>query len=175
MLRTPHTPPTTPSSSSSSPSSSLQEEFFCLPDPVTTRNIKPHNYGKLSTSGFVDENVFVESGDVIVGKCMPQKAGSTIHNKDTSIALKSNERGFIDRNCHGDRYFTNVTGDGYTFAKVRFDDLFYFPNALPNAFPFPPLRTGADPQRARAYHRRQGVFATRVSISLSLNLFEPVA
>jgi hypothetical protein len=55
---------------------------------------------------------------VIIGKCMPHKQGSTIINKDTSVALKSNERGYIDRNCFGDRYFTNVTGDGYTFAKV---------------------------------------------------------
>ena len=55
---------------------------------------------------------------MIIGKCMPHKQGSTIINKDTSVALKSNERGYIDRNCFGDRYFTNVTGDGYTFAKV---------------------------------------------------------
>ena len=67
----------------------------------------------------MDEDAYVEAGDVIIGKCMPQKQGSVIHNKDTSVALKSNERGFIDRNCYGDRYFTNVTGDGYTFAKVR--------------------------------------------------------
>jgi DNA-directed RNA polymerase II subunit RPB2 len=81
--------------------------------------MKPYNYEKLSANGFVDENGHVEAGDVLIGKCMPQKQGSTIINKDTSVALKSNERGFVDRNCHGDRYFTNVTGDGYTFAKVR--------------------------------------------------------
>jgi DNA-directed RNA polymerase II subunit RPB2 len=81
--------------------------------------MKPYNYAKLGSAGFVDEDGRVEAGDVIIGKCMPQKQGSVIINKDTSVALKSNERGFIDRNCHGDRYFTNVTGDGYTFAKVR--------------------------------------------------------
>ena len=81
--------------------------------------MKPHNYGKISASGFVEENTCVEPGDVIIGKCMPQKQGHAIHNKDTSVALKSNERGFVDRNCHGHRHFTNVTGDGYTFAKVR--------------------------------------------------------
>ena len=81
--------------------------------------MKPNNYDKLGESGFVDEDTCVGPGDVIVGKCMPQKQGHVINNKDTSMALKSNERGFVDRNCHGHRHFTNVTGDGYTFAKVR--------------------------------------------------------
>lgn len=81
--------------------------------------MKPHNYEKVGQSGFVDENTPVEGGDVIIGKCMPQKQGHTVTNKDTSVALKSNERGVVDRNCYGNRHFTNVTGDGYTFAKVR--------------------------------------------------------
>ena len=82
--------------------------------------MKPHNYGKIGASGFVEENTYVEPGDVIIGKCMPQKQGHAINHKDTSVALKNNERGFIDRNCYGNRHFTNVTGDGYTFAKVTF-------------------------------------------------------
>lgn len=65
------------------------------------------------------EDTPVQAGDVIVGKVMPQKQGSAIINRDTSVALKSNERGFVDRNCYGNRFFTNTTGDGYTFAKVR--------------------------------------------------------
>ncbi len=65
------------------------------------------------------EDTQVEPGDVIIGKCMPQKTGQSMGNKDTSIALKSNERGYVDCNCYGHRHFTNVTGDGYTFAKVR--------------------------------------------------------
>ena len=96
-----------------------EEEFFCKPDPAVTRNIKPHNYAKVGQNGFVEENTVVEGGDVIIGKCMPQKQGHTVTHKDTSVALKSNERGVVDRNCYGNRHFTNVTGDGYTFAKVR--------------------------------------------------------
>ena len=83
--------------------------------------MKPYNYAKLGAGGFVNDNAYVEAGDVLIGKCMPQKQGAAIINKDTSVALKSNERGYVDRNCYGDRYFTNVTGDGYTFAKVRGD------------------------------------------------------
>jgi hypothetical protein len=97
-----------------------EEEFFCAPDPATTRSLKPYNYKKLQPCGFVPEDTGVEPGDVIVGKCMPHKTGQTINNKDTSVALKSNERGFVDRNCYGHRHFPNVTGDGYTFAKVTF-------------------------------------------------------
>ncbi len=96
-----------------------EEEFFCKPDPGSTRSMKPYNYAKLDASGFVPENNLVDGGDVIVGKCMPQKIATVLQNKDTSVVLKANERGFIDRNCQGDRYFTNVNGDGYTFCKVR--------------------------------------------------------
>jgi len=56
---------------------------------------------------------------VIIGKCMPQKANNVITYKDTSLVLKNNEQGFIDKNCCNDNEFTNVNGDGYNFAKVR--------------------------------------------------------
>jgi DNA-directed RNA polymerase beta subunit len=96
-----------------------EEEFFCKPDGGNTRAMKPYNYAKLHHSGFVPENSLVDTGDIIIGKCMPQKIGTSLQNKDTSVVLKANERGFIDRNCYGDRYFTNTNGDGYTFAKVK--------------------------------------------------------
>ena len=72
-----------------------EEETFCRPNPLTTRNMKPYNYGLLQPSGFVSEGTFVDSGDIIIGKCMPQKQGHVIVNKDTSVALKSNERGIV--------------------------------------------------------------------------------
>jgi len=96
-----------------------EEEFFCKPDPLTTRSIKPYNYDKLSPDGFVPEGTKVQAGDVVIGRCMPQKQNGVVAHKDTSFAIKGSEGGIIDRNCYGDRHFTNVTGDGYTFAKVR--------------------------------------------------------
>lgn len=96
-----------------------EEEYFCKPDSKTTKQIKPFNYDKLNPEGFVEENKLVEAGDIIIGKCMPQKNGNVILNKDTSVVLKNNEKGFIDRNCYNDKYFTNINGDGYSFAKVR--------------------------------------------------------
>lgn len=97
-----------------------EEEYFCKPtiEPKAIGK-KPYNYNKLNDEGFVPENTLVEGGDVIVGKCMPQKNGNVITYKDTSVVLKANECGFIDKNCYNDNHFTNINGDGYTFAKVR--------------------------------------------------------
>jgi DNA-directed RNA polymerase II subunit RPB2 len=95
-----------------------EEEFFTKPDE-TSRATKPYNYGKITPDGFVPENTFVKNGDVIIGKCMPCKNGSTITYKDNSISLKTNEKCFVDKNCYNDRYFTNINGDGNTFCKVR--------------------------------------------------------
>lgn len=99
--------------------SSGEEEIFGRPNPEHTHGMKPFNYGKLTVDGFVPENAFVESGDVIIGKMMPQKQGSTVTYKDTSVVIKSNERAFVDQNACNDRFFTNVNGDGYAFCKVR--------------------------------------------------------
>jgi hypothetical protein len=96
-----------------------EEEFFCKPDPLKTKGLKPYSYEKLAPCGFVPENTYVDSGDIVIGKCMPQKKDSVIVYKDTSVALKGNEVGYVDKNCHGDKYFTNSNGDGYNFAKVR--------------------------------------------------------
>lgn len=96
-----------------------EEEYFIKPDE-TSRASKPYNYEKLCQDGFVPENTFVQSGDIIIGKCMPCKNGASIIHKDNSIPLKgNNEKGYIDKNCYNDRYFTNINGDGYNFCKVR--------------------------------------------------------
>lgn len=96
-----------------------EEEYFCKPNEKNTK-LKPYNYSKIEESGFVPENTFVQSGDVIIGKCMPHKNSTNqISNKDTSVILKNNEIGFIDKNSFNNNEFINVNGDGYSFAKVR--------------------------------------------------------
>ncbi len=90
-----------------------EEEFYKKPD---IKGIKPFNYDKLEEDGFVKENTYVSSGDIIIGKCMLNKNNV---EKDNSIPLKNNEQGWIDRNCCQDKYFPNINGDGYTFSKVR--------------------------------------------------------
>lgn len=96
-----------------------EEEFFTKPEIDSTKTSKPYNYEKILHDGFVPENTFVQSGDVIIGKCMPNKSNNNITYKDNSIPIKNNECGFIDRNCHNDNYYTTINGDGYNFCKVR--------------------------------------------------------
>lgn len=96
-----------------------EEEFFTKPEMEEGKTSKPYNYDKLQKDGFVPENTYVSTGDVIIGKCMPNKNGNTITYKDNSIPIKNNETGFIDRNCYNDNHFTNINGDGYSFCKVR--------------------------------------------------------
>lgn len=96
-----------------------EEEFFTKPEVDASKSTKPHQHTKIQADGFVPENTYVTTGDVIIGKCMPNKVGNTIHYKDNSVSIKNNESGFIDRNCYNDNYFTNINGDGYNFCKVR--------------------------------------------------------
>jgi DNA-directed RNA polymerase II subunit RPB2 len=96
-----------------------EEEFFCKPNPAATRNMKPCNYGKLNQDGFVPEDTMIQEGDIIIGKCMPQKVGAELIYRDSSVPYKGSDTAFVDRNCHEDNYFTTVNGDGYTFAKTR--------------------------------------------------------
>lgn len=93
-----------------------EEEFFTKPE---VKALKAYNYDKLADDGFVPENSFVEGGDIIIGKCMPNKIGNVINYKDNSIGFKVNDQGFVDSNAYGDKKFCNINGDGYTFAKVR--------------------------------------------------------
>jgi len=96
-----------------------EEEYFCNPIKKEAKNIKPFNYEKLEDNGFVPENTFVKQGDVIIGKCMPNKEGPIIYNKDSSVSLKANEQGYIDKNFVNNNNNLNVNGDGYVFSKVR--------------------------------------------------------
>lgn len=96
-----------------------EEEFFTKPEIDTVKISKPYNYDKIGSDGFVPVNTFVTTGDVVIGKCMPNKVGNVINYKDNSIPIKNNEAGFVDRNCHNDTPFTTINGDGYNFCKVR--------------------------------------------------------
>jgi DNA-directed RNA polymerase beta subunit len=96
-----------------------EEEFYCHPGNEGVKQLKPYNYSKLGSNGFVPENTCVNGSDVIIGKCMPQKINGVIVNKDMSCPLKNNEVCFIDKNCAEHKYFNNTNGDGYNFSKIR--------------------------------------------------------
>jgi DNA-directed RNA polymerase II subunit RPB2 len=96
-----------------------EEEFFSRPHPTHSRGLKPCDYNKLAEDGFVPENTRVQDGDIIIGKCMPQKVGAELLFRDSSVPFKGSDAAVIDRNCYNDNYFPTTNGDGYTFAKTR--------------------------------------------------------
>ena len=61
-----------------------EEEYFCKPNESTTK-LKPYNYEKLAEDGFVPENTFIQSGDIIIGKCMPHKNENNQGKKTINI------------------------------------------------------------------------------------------
>ena len=100
--------------------SSGEEERFAYPDTTLTRQMKNANYEKLDQTGFVPENTFVNSDDILIGKVVPLRvptgmvipAGAKKY-RDVSKTMRNNESGWVDR------IFRNRNGEGYSFAKVR--------------------------------------------------------
>lgn len=88
-------------------------------DGLPAPTLKALNYRKLAPDGFVPEGTFVQGGDVIVGKCMPHKHPGGVSYRDCSIAVKNNECGFVDMNCHDDNRFPTCSNDCYKLCKVR--------------------------------------------------------
>jgi len=97
--------------------SSGEEEKFTKPDPNITKGMKPGSYSKLNNNGMIEENVFVNSNDIIIGKIIPMKSNSKDRTKqvfkDNSTMLRNNESGFIDK------VYINCNAEGHRFCKVR--------------------------------------------------------
>jgi DNA-directed RNA polymerase II subunit RPB2 len=120
-----------------------EEERFCKPDPALTKHIKMANYEKLGVNGFVPENTFVDTDDVLIGKVVPIRlravegaaaagvshsslasmsaaaAAATVEAaggkrfRDASKLLRNNETGFVDKIYQG------RNGEGFSFVKIR--------------------------------------------------------
>ena len=104
--------------------SSGEEERFGRPDPEMTRQLRNGNYGKLGADGFVPENTFVNSDDILVGKVVPLRVptgmvlpAGTKRFRDVSRTPRNNESGFVDK------IFKNRNGEGYSFVKIRMREL----------------------------------------------------
>jgi len=104
--------------------SSGEEERFGRPDPEMTKQLRNGNYGKLGEDGFIPENTFVNSDDILVGKVVPLRvptgmvlpAGAKKY-RDVSRTPRNNESGFVDK------IFKNRNGEGYSFVKIRMREL----------------------------------------------------
>ncbi len=100
--------------------SSGEEERFCKPEADLTKQMKNANYSKLGADGFVPENTYVDSDDVLIGKVVPLRiptgtvlpAGSK-RFRDVSRTPRNNEVGYVDK------IYRNRNGEGYSFAKIR--------------------------------------------------------
>ena len=104
--------------------SSGEEERFGRPDPEMTRQLRNGNYGKLGEDGFVPENTFVNSDDILVGKVVPLRVPTGMvlpagakRFRDVSRTPRNNESGFVDK------IFKNRNGEGYSFVKIRMREL----------------------------------------------------
>ncbi len=100
--------------------SSGEEERFCKPDPALTKQLRHSNYGKLGADGFVPENGFVDSEDILIGKVVPLRVPTGMvlptgakQFRDVSRTLRNNETGWVDK------IFKNRNGEGYSFVKIR--------------------------------------------------------
>jgi DNA-directed RNA polymerase II subunit RPB2 len=85
-----------------------------------TKQMKNGNYEKLDETGFVPEQAYVNTDDILIGKVVPLRVptgmvipvGSKKY-RDVSRTMRNNEIGWVDR------IFKNRNGEGYSFAKVR--------------------------------------------------------
>ena len=89
-----------------------EEDKFCKPDINNILFPKNNNYDKIQENGFVKENTYVDDNDIIIGKIIPIKH-PTYKYRDTSISVKNNESGYVDKN------YVNINGDGFKFCKVK--------------------------------------------------------
>jgi DNA-directed RNA polymerase II subunit RPB2 len=83
----------------------------------------PNNYGKLGKDGFVPVHTHVGPGDVLMGKIIPQRIKDKVENKNTSLVLKNNETGYVDRIAANNIPFPTVNADGYNFGKTRISQI----------------------------------------------------
>jgi DNA-directed RNA polymerase beta subunit len=100
--------------------SSGEEERFLRPDSAYTKQMKNANYEKLDESGFIPEQTFVNTEDILIGKVVPLRVPTGMvvpvgakKFRDVSRTMRNNEVGWVDR------IFKNRNGEGYSFAKVR--------------------------------------------------------
>ena len=84
---------------------------MCKPDIERLLLLKPCNYDKITESGFVKENERVANNDVIIGKVMPIKDNKDYNYRDSSVSIKNNEEGYIDKN------YVDTNGEGYKFCR----------------------------------------------------------
>ena len=85
--------------------------------PPLNKRMKRTNYTMLDESGVVKKGMYVEKGDVIIGKITITKKKRKLNEyeemiTDSSMVLKTDEEGWVDR------VVSSITPDGYRLVKV---------------------------------------------------------
>ena len=89
------------------------KKIYCKPDIERLLFYKPCNYDKITESGFVKENEELQTMISLLVKVMPIKDNKDYNYRDSSVSIKNNEEGYIDKN------YVNTNGEGYKFCKDR--------------------------------------------------------
>jgi DNA-directed RNA polymerase II subunit RPB2 len=94
-----------------------EEQFYLPPDDKTVD--LPYSFDKITPDGFPRLGTHVTAGDVVISKYMPSRGGAI---RDTSVVLRTNEGGTVDRIIAGGPGNETVNGVGYSFCKLRLRD-----------------------------------------------------
>jgi len=75
---------------------------------------------KTTADGFPTKNSYLKCNDILFGKYSVSKdaSGEEVYS-DTSVRLKHNEEGFVDRVACNDAYFENENCEGNRFSMVK--------------------------------------------------------
>ena len=90
-----------------------EEDKFCSPDVSRLLHPKPGDYSKLRHDGTVEENTYISSKDIIIGKTIPLKDNKEYLYRDCSVSPRPNEDGYIDKN------YIDTNNEGYRFCNVK--------------------------------------------------------
>ncbi len=103
-----------------------QEDKIEIPPEDVRGRLAPEMYSKLGEDGIIEPEMFVEEGEVLVGKTSPPRfvsstsgfrLGVSLIRKDASVKLRYGERGYVDRVLIG------VNSEGNRIVKVKVRDL----------------------------------------------------
>lgn len=95
----------------------IVDPFTYVQAGLTITDFKPTNYNNLDKyTGIVKENVYIDEGDIIIGKLIITNELDSNGNlicKDNSVMIKRNEKGFVDK------VYVDINSNDLKYCKIR--------------------------------------------------------
>ena len=127
----------------------MQMETFEVPNRASCAALKHGSYDKLDSDGLAEPGARVSGDDVLIGKTVPMDVSnpdgskSSIHRKDDSVCMRSNENGIVDTvmltttqvGDHDDDDNDDDDDDPHTVYLTLEHSLYTLPNSSPNTPP----------------------------------------